>query len=160
MKKKTWPNKNRKKKKEFIFGTDIDIEEFLSVLGSTDVTEFEFEKGDIHLIVKKSPVGEIIGDTVNVSPSAGKEISAAEVRKPMREISSPAVGIFHFIEGDVPLVNVGDSVKKGARLGWVDSLGIPQEIKSPVSGKIAQIIRRENDVVEWGETLFRIEENV
>ncbi len=155
MKKKFAQSRSRNKK-EFISGTNINIEEFLSVLGATDVTEFEFEKGDVHLVVKKSPIEEIIGDAY----VSGSEKKQDETPKRVKKVSSPAVGVFHFVENDLPIVSVGDSVKKGARLGWVDSLGIPQDVKAPVSGKIIAIRRREDDIVEWGEALFEIEENV
>ena len=84
------------------------------------------------------------------------EVGEKEWRKKYR-IKSSAVGLFHLVENDVPLCSVGDIVKKGKKLGWVDSMGIPKEIVADTTGRIVSIFCEDCGVVEWGQVLFEIE---
>jgi len=132
-----------------------ELKEFLSVLAATDVVEFEYGAKDFHIVIKKDTVGEIIGDEIP-PPQSGPE-PPSNCRQKYR-IKSSAVGTFHFVENDVTLCSVGDMVKKGKKLGWVNSMGIPQDITVEKNGRIVSIFCSDSGVVEWGQDLFEIED--
>lgn len=137
------------------FLSAVELKEFLSVLAATDVVEFEYGKKDLHIVIKKDTVGEIIGDEI-LPPREGSEPPSNHWQK--YRIKSPAVGIFHLVENAVPLCSVGDIVKKGRKLGWVNSMGIPQDIMVEKDGRIVSIFCSDSGVVEWGQDLFEIED--
>jgi len=136
------------------FGSN-ELKEFLAVLAATDVVEFEYGEKGAHIVIKRESVGEIIGD--EMSPARENPHSGEGNRKEYR-IKSTAVGLFHLVENDVPLCSVGDVVKKGKRLGWVESMGIPKEIVAERDGRIAAIACEDCGVVEWGQDLFEVED--
>jgi len=70
-------------------------------------------------------------------------------------VNSLAVGVFR--EAKVP-IQLGDLVKARQLLGNVESLRVPNEICCPVEGRILEISTSEGQGVEYGQTLFVIEE--
>jgi biotin carboxyl carrier protein len=72
------------------------------------------------------------------------------------DVNSVSVGVFRAAK--VP-VNVGDMVKARQVLGNVESLRVPNEITAPIAGRILEISTSEGQGVEYGQTLFVIEES-
>ena len=71
------------------------------------------------------------------------------------EISSHAVGVFR--EAKIP-VKAGDQIKARQVLGSVESLRVPNEIVAPCAGRILEIVAQDGQGVEFGQTLFVMEE--
>lgn len=79
-------------------------------------------------------------------------------QKPLAEVSSPMVGTFYrrpAVDAE-PYVQEGDVVKKGQVLCIVEAMKLMNEIESDVSGTIVEICLEDGQMVEYGETLFRI----
>lgn len=84
------------------------------------------------------------------------EPEAAESTGPTTfDITSLAVGVFR--EAKVT-VQVGDEVKARQVLGNVESLRVPNEIVTPSAGRIVEILASEGQGIEYGQTLFVLEE--
>jgi biotin carboxyl carrier protein len=67
--------------------------------------------------------------------------------------TSPAVGIFQ----PRPELRPGSRVRSGDRLGYVDVLGVRQEVVSPVDGIVGASLVDGGDAVEYGQELVRLE---
>ena len=67
--------------------------------------------------------------------------------------TSPAVGIFQ----PRPELRPGSRVRSGDRLGFVDVLGVRQEVVSPVDGIVGASLVEGGDAVEYGQELVRLE---
>ncbi len=67
---------------------------------------------------------------------------------------SPAVGIFHPRRDLV----VGMHVRSGDRIGYVDVLGVHQDVVSPIEGAIGSSLAEAGEAVEYGQELVRIEQ--
>lgn len=140
---------------------ELDLKKVMEVLGETDVTEFEYSKDGLHIVLKKEPLAVIMGeDAHEQEPPA--ETSEKENNKSCEAISkilkSPAVGTFHISDGDSLLAAIGKKVKKGQKLGWVNSMGIMQEVMAEKDIKIRAIFCKDREAVEWGQKLFEVEE--
>lgn len=73
-------------------------------------------------------------------------------------VTSPLVGTFYSSsspEAD-PLVKVGDTVKKGQVLGIIEAMKLMNEIESEFDGVVEAVLVNNEDVVEFGQPLFRI----
>ena len=55
-----------------------------------------------------------------------------------------------------PFVHVGDSVKKGQVLGIIEAMKLMNEIESEFDGVIEAVLVGNEEVVEFGQPLFRI----
>jgi biotin carboxyl carrier protein len=68
-------------------------------------------------------------------------------------VASPAVGVFHPRKELV----AGMSVRAGDRVGFVDVLGLHEDVLSPVNGLIGSSLVEAGEAVEYGQELVRIE---
>lgn len=73
-------------------------------------------------------------------------------------IVSPLVGTFYSSSSPdaESFVKVGDTVKKGQVLGIIEAMKLMNEIESEYDGVIEAILVNNEDVVEYGQPLFRI----
>ena len=72
---------------------------------------------------------------------------------------SPLSGLFYSRPepGAPPFAQVGSVVEQGATLGLVEIMKVFNAIAAPVRGTLAEVCVAENDVVAFGQTLFRIQ---
>ncbi len=73
-------------------------------------------------------------------------------------VTSPLVGVFYAASSPdaEAFVKVGDSVKKGQVLGIIEAMKLMNEIESEYDGVVEAILVKNEDVVEFGQPLFRI----
>ncbi len=83
---------------------------------------------------------------------SGGDISSDKV------VVSPLVGIFYSAPSPEAhsFVEVGDRVKKGQVLGIIEAMKLMNEIESEYDGVVEAILVNNEDVVEYGQPLFRI----
>ena len=76
------------------------------------------------------------------------------------EAKSPLVGAFYAAPspGAKPFVRVGSRVKKGDVLCIVEAMKLMNEIQAERDGEIVDICAHDGDVVEFGQTLFKLYE--
>ena len=60
------------------------------------------------------------------------------------------------LEAEVTPVKVGDTVKKGQVLGLIEAMKLMNEIESEYDGVVEAILVENEEVVEYGQPLFRI----
>ena len=74
------------------------------------------------------------------------------------DIKSPMVGVFYEAPapGEAPFVRVGSKVKKGDTLCIIEAMKLMNEINATCNGEIVDICVASGDVVEYGQTLFKI----
>jgi biotin carboxyl carrier protein len=67
--------------------------------------------------------------------------------------TSPAVGIYH------PRLElaIGAAVRAGDRIGWVDVLGVQQDVVAPLDGIMGAGLAEAGEAVEYGQDLVLIE---
>lgn len=73
-------------------------------------------------------------------------------------VVSPLVGTFYAApspDADC-FVQVGDAVKKGQVLGIIEAMKLMNEIESEFDGVVEAILVKSEEVVEYGQPLFRI----
>ena len=75
-----------------------------------------------------------------------------------KQVVSPLVGTFYnsATPDDEPMVNVGDTVKKGQVIGIIEAMKLMNEIESEYDGVVKEILVNNEDVVEYGQPLFVI----
>ena len=73
-------------------------------------------------------------------------------------VTAPLVGTFYASAGpeEAPFVSVGDTVKKGQVLGIVEAMKLMNEIESEADGVVKAIYVENEQMVEYGQSLFLI----
>ncbi len=74
------------------------------------------------------------------------------------EVTSPFVGVFYSSPSpeSPPYVTIGTEVKKGDVLCIVESMKIMNEITAEQDGKVIDICVKNNDIVEYGQVLYKL----
>ena len=73
-------------------------------------------------------------------------------------IRSPLVGTYYAApgEGSEPYVTAGSIVKKGETVCIVEAMKLMNEIEAEFDGEIVEVCKKNEDMVEYGEILFKI----
>jgi acetyl-CoA carboxylase biotin carboxyl carrier protein len=88
-----------------------------------------------------------------------KIVSHIEIDETHHTVHSPLVGTFYSApsSSSKPFVTVGDKVNAGQPLCLIEALKTFNEINSPVSGTIVEILVSNQEVVEYNQPLIRID---
>jgi acetyl-CoA carboxylase biotin carboxyl carrier protein len=157
-----------------------EIKELIEFLIEKDITEFELERGDVKLRVKRghethhethyvsAPVAHTAAAPASAlagspKPSAATPApGAAPVAPPAEEnlhyVKSPIVGTYYESPspGSPPFLKVGDQVKEGQVLCIVEAMKLMNEIEADASGELVKILVTNGQPVEYGMPLFAI----
>ncbi len=149
-----------------------EIKELIEFLVEKDIAEFEMERGDVKIRVKRgyalvaapaAMVSQIPGTVPQPpSPAAGASEPAAPTAAALDEgvevVKSPIVGTFY--EAAPPsapaFIKQGDKVTVGQVLCIVEAMKLMNEIESDFAGEIVQILVSNGQPVEYGQPLFKI----
>ncbi|NJN71852.1 MAG: acetyl-CoA carboxylase biotin carboxyl carrier protein [Limnothrix sp. RL_2_0] len=153
-----------------------EIQELLTTIGQTNVTEFELKTDDFELRVSK-------GTVVTAAPMAGPELMpmAPAIPQPVLstptppappsepaspsidpkwlEVTSPMVGTFYRAPapGEDPFVSVGERVSNGDTVCIIEAMKLMNEIETEVGGKVVKIVVEDGEPIEFGQTLMWVD---
>jgi acetyl-CoA carboxylase biotin carboxyl carrier protein len=155
-----------------------ELKELIEFLIEKDIAEFELERGDVKVKVKRGGQPTVVqarADAPYVAvtvPQAGPPTvvtSAAVAPAPVAAVEpapqenlhivkSPIVGTLYEAPspGAPPFVKVGDSVEVGQVLCIVEAMKLLNEIESDVAGEIVKKLGTNGQPIEYGQELFAI----
>ena len=155
--------------------TSVDLTEIRKIVKLMDehgLSQFQFEKEDFKLKLKKGTDLEDLQGLMRALPTApaashspapalaspAAEGSAAPAAKEGEEILSPMVGTFYRkASPESPdFVNVGDTISEGQTLCIIEAMKVMNEIKAERSGTITEICVDDANPVQYGDALFRV----
>ena len=144
------------------------VRELAVILKETDLTEIEVEQDDMRIRVAR----ELIAapqQTVSYAPApvaaaapaapAAVETPAPAAKNHDNAIKAPMVGTVYLAPapGARPFIEVGANVKEGQTLLIIEAMKTMNQIPSPKSGKIVEILVDDAQPVEFDEALVVIE---
>jgi acetyl-CoA carboxylase biotin carboxyl carrier protein len=153
-----------------------ELKELIEFLIEKDIAEFELERGDVKVKVKRAAERgatqarpEVPFITVAV-PQAGTPAAAPAVPAPAPIAVEPAAAEdFHIVKSPIvgtlyespspgapPFVKVGDMVAVGQVLCIVEAMKLLNEIESDVAGEIVKKLGSNGQPIEYGQELFAI----
>ena len=150
-----------------------ELKELIEFLIEKDISEFELERGDVKVRIKRAVENVMVSGPAitlpHASPAAVVPATAASVAAasaavaPSEEpglhtVKSPIVGTFFEAPspGSPPFVKVGDAVEVGTVLCIVEAMKLMNEIESDVAGEILKKLVSNGQPVEYGQALFTI----
>jgi acetyl-CoA carboxylase biotin carboxyl carrier protein len=152
-----------------------ELKELIEFLIEKDIAEFELERGDVKVRIKRGGEhtvmhgqGEARFFAVPAAPPAGPELGAVPVAAPpaapappapeegLHMVKSPIVGTFYEAPspGAPPFVKPGDMVEAGQVLCIVEAMKLLNEIESDVAGEIVKKLAVNGQPIEYGQDLF------
>ncbi len=148
----------------------MEIENLLKLIDTvsrSELTGFRYEENGVKLNLSKKKEKIQTVQSVFEPIMAEKKVAVSESDKVEETtdiegeiISSPLVGTYYEApaEGADPFVKVGDIVKKGQTLAIIEAMKLMNEIESECDGVIKEIMVSNGQPVEFGQPLFRIEQ--
>lgn len=151
------------------------ILELVKEVSKAGLTNFEYTEGNIRIAMScPQPEEKIVVSASNLvlQEAAGAGANTVETAAPAQQepeqiaeekggnvVKSPLVGTFYAApsEDAQPFVKVGDTVKKGQTLAIVEAMKLMNEIESEFDGVVTEILVENEDNVEYGQPLFRIQ---
>jgi len=161
-----------------------EIKLIIDMMTKNGLSEFELEKGDFKLRVKRGPGGEWSTSTTPVagpqvvhhhapvgafasSPAAvatAPAVAAAPAPAPEAPVSShpqivsPMVGTFYLAPSpdSQPYVTIGQEVQEDTVVCIIEAMKVMNEIKAETRGVIVEVLAQNGKPVEFGKPLFAV----
>ena len=158
-----------------------EIRELIEFLKEQDIAEFELERGDVKVRIKRGAEAASTHETryltmpavvAPVHPGV-PAVAPAEHAKPAEKapeaapeenlhvVKSPIVGTFYESPspGAPPFVKPGDKVALGQVICIVEAMKLMNEIESDVAGEVVKMLVANNQPIEYGQPLYAIRPN-
>ena len=146
-----------------------DIKAILDLMKKNSVSEFELEKQDFKIRLKRGtnggagPLGSEDASTMVYAPAPVVGIAAPaaavvpEVSNEI-EIKSPMIGTFYRSPSpeSASYVEVGSEVNPDTVVCIIEAMKVMNEIKAEVKGVITQALVENAKPVEFGQPLFKV----
>jgi acetyl-CoA carboxylase biotin carboxyl carrier protein len=156
-----------------------ELKELIEFLIEKDIAEFELERGDVKVRIKRgadgpsqnaagarffavqSPPPGISEPAFPPTPPPAAPPVAKETPPPeeaLHMVRSPIVGTYYESPspGSPPFVKPGDVVELGQVLCIVEAMKLMNEIESDVAGEIVKKLITNGQPIEYGQDLFAI----
>jgi acetyl-CoA carboxylase biotin carboxyl carrier protein len=150
------------------------IKKLIELLEESGIAEIEIKEGEEAVRISRMPTGEAAAQALRpvhvahppaaaAAPAPGAlpaAESAAPKPKPNEHvITAPMVGTFYASAspGGKAFVEIGDEIKVGQVLCIIEAMKMMNQIEADRAGRIASIMARNGDPVEFGQPLFVVE---
>jgi acetyl-CoA carboxylase biotin carboxyl carrier protein len=152
-----------------------ELKELIEFLIEKDIAEFELERGDVKVRIKRAsaptdaryfavhsapPPAPEPGAAPAVSSAPAAPVPPEEVaaEEALHLVRSPIVGTFYEAPspGSPPFVKPGDIVEVGQVLCIVEAMKLMNEIESDVAGEVVKTLVTNGQPIEYGQELLVI----
>jgi acetyl-CoA carboxylase biotin carboxyl carrier protein len=154
-----------------------ELKELIEFLIEKDITEFELERGDVKVKIKRGGEHTVVFPPVVAAPSISApltipnaQVAASAAASPapspapaaaeenLHMVKSPIVGTFYESPspGAPPFVKIGDTVEVGQVLCIVEAMKLLNEIECDVAGEVMKKLASNGQPIEYGQELFVI----
>ena len=152
--------------------TNEQLKIFADMFKDLGLTQLKVNDKDFELVLKKE-VKVVTASVENVPVVSSNQVVPAysentvetvsdtdttETNSSLNDVKAPLVGVFYAAPSpeEDAYVKVGDRVNKGDVLCVIEAMKMFNEIKAETSGTVAEICVDNGNVVEYGQTLFKI----
>lgn len=147
-----------------------ELRDLITHIDQSSLAYVDYETDTHHVVISKEvPNRHVPQEVVDQKPAVvettvEKEVIATEVVEEVLEpkgeaVEAPMVGVVYLQatpDAD-PYVKVGDRVNQGDVIFIVEAMKLMNEIQAPISGVITEILVENEEVVEYGQAIMRIE---
>jgi acetyl-CoA carboxylase biotin carboxyl carrier protein len=147
------------------------IKKLIELLEESGIAEIEIKEGEEAVRISRMPTGSAAAHAHGVPqvahappaapqvPSAAAPPAAPKPKSNEHLITAPMVGTFYASPspGAKAFVEIGDEVKLGQVLCIIEAMKMMNQIEADKAGRVASVMARNGDPVEFGQPLFVIE---
>ena len=157
-----------------------DLKQLIEFLKQHQIAEFDLDRGDLKIRLKfnqQETTQAGLGDLARLlssAPASAAAVSAAPAaagsapatpQAPKEDpdaglhmVKSPIVGTYYGSPspGAAAFVSPGDHVEKGQVICIVEAMKLMNEIEAELEGRVAEILVKNGEHVEYGQALIRL----
>ena len=141
-----------------------EITRILEMMRAHELTEFELERADFKLRIRKQGSGHWVAASPYPQPTISAPAAPAAATVPADDdvefaiVKSPIVGTFYRATEPAakPFADVGDVVEKGQVLCIIEAMKLMNEITADVAGEVVKVYVENGHAVQYGERLFAL----
>ncbi len=149
-----------------------DIKAIIDLMKKNSISEFELEKEDFKIRLKRGPNGNLavlpsdelsavpMVPAVGVAPALMPQSVSAPPQTATNEaeIKSPMIGTFYRAPSpdSGPYVEIGAEVNPDTVVCIIEAMKVMNEIKAEAKGVVTQVLVENAKPVEFGQPLFKI----
>ena len=139
-----------------------EINQILELMREHGLVEFELERDDLHVRLRKAetppdavPAVPAVMSSASVPPARA---SGGTTESNVTVVEAPILGTFYRAGAPdaPPFVEVGDVVTSGDVLCIIEAMKLMNDIKSEYPGEVVDIFVENGQPVQYGERLFAI----
>ncbi len=145
------------------------VKKLIELLDESGIAEIEITEGEESVRISRySPNAPammaapmpIAAPVAAVAAPVAAPVVAAEPEETGFQVEAPMVGTFYGSSspGSAPYVQVGDRVNEGDTLCIIEAMKMMNQIEADVGGVIKSIRLQNGEPVEYGQTLFVIDQ--
>ena len=144
------------------------VKKLIELLDESGIAEIEITEGEESVRISRyapgapaAPIPVAVAAPAPVAVAAPVEaVAPAEPEEDGFEVKAPMVGTVYAASspGAAPYVQVGDRVGEGDILCVIEAMKMMNQIEADVSGVIKSIRIQNGEAVEFGQTLFVIDQ--
>lgn len=150
-----------------------DIKAIIDLMKKNSVSEFELEKQDFKIRLKRGMASAAVSSeesgqpvltyapmptALPAAPVAASNVPVAPAASNDADIKSPMIGTFYRSPSPdaAPYADVGTEVNPETVVCIIEAMKVMNEIKAEVKGVITQVLIENAKPVEFGQPLFKI----
>jgi len=146
------------------------VKKLMELLGESGMSEIEIKEGEESVKISRygnspapaqHPIQSFVQQQAPVS-SAPTSQTASPNEQPQetgQSVTSPMVGTFYSAPSPTakPFVSIGQKINQGDTVGIIEAMKIMNQIESDQSGTVVEILVKDGEAVEFGQSLIVVE---
>ena len=150
------------------------VKKLIELLDESGIAEIEITEGEEAVRISRYPTGAAAvpapvafsaapapqSSPAAMAPGHAAEPAPAPADEDGYPVKAPMVGTFYAASspGAAPYVQVGDRVSEGDTLCIIEAMKMMNQIEADISGVVKSIRVQDGEPVEYGQTLFVIDQ--
>jgi acetyl-CoA carboxylase biotin carboxyl carrier protein len=146
------------------------VKKLMELLEESGMSEIEIKEGEESVKISRygnspapaqHPIQSFVQQQAPVS-SAPTSQTASQNEQPQetgQSVTSPMVGTFYSAPSPTakPFVSIGQKINQGDTVGIIEAMKIMNQIESDQSGTVIEILVKDGEAVEFGQSLIVVE---
>ena len=146
------------------------VKKLMELLEESGMSEIEIKEGEESVKISRygnspapaqHPIQSFVQQEAPVS-SASTSQTASPNEQPQvtgQSVTSPMVGTFYSAPSPTakPFVSIGQKINQGDTVGIIEAMKIMNQIESDQSGTVIEILVKDGEAVEFGQSLIVVE---
>ena len=146
------------------------VKKLMELLEESGMSEIEIKEGEESVKISRygnspapaqQPAQSFVQQQIPVSTSPSSQMASTteQPQESGQSVTSPMVGTFYSAPSPTakPFVSIGQKINQGDTVGIIEAMKIMNQIESDQSGTVIEILVKDGEAVEFGQSLIVVE---